>query len=62
MGNSNGVKLAGAVAIAAVLWLLGGFVFGKVIGMVCVVLGIAVIGYTAGSIMNTPSPSTAAKK
>lgn len=62
MGNSNGSKLAGAVAIAVVLWLLGGFVFGKAIGMVCVVLGIAVIGYAAGSIMNSPTPSTAGKK
>ena len=62
MKSSTCGKLAVPVAIAVVLWLLGGFVFNKEIGMVCVVLGIAVIGYAAGSIMNSPTPSAAGKK
>lgn len=56
MENSVCGKLIVPVIIAAVLWLLGGFVFGKEIGMICVILGIAIVGYAAGSLMNSPEP------
>lgn len=51
-------KLIVPVIIAAVLWLLGGFVFGKEVGMICVILGIAIVGYAAGSLMNSPGPTS----
>lgn len=58
MGNSKGSKLVVAIAIAVALWLLGGFVFGKAVGMICVILGIGIIGLAAGNIMNSPSPTS----
>lgn len=46
-----------SVIIAVVLWLLGGFVFGHALGMICVFLSIVVVGLAAGNLMNTPEPS-----
>lgn len=46
-----------AVFTAVVLWLLGGFVFGHALGIVCVFLSIIVVGMAAGNLMNTPEPS-----
>jgi hypothetical protein len=46
-----------AVFIAVVLWLLGGFVFGHALGIVCVFTSIVVVGWAAGNLMNTPEPS-----
>jgi hypothetical protein len=46
-----------SVIIAVVLWLLGGFVFGHALGIVCVFLSITIVGWAAGNLMNTPSPS-----
>jgi O-antigen ligase len=46
-----------AVIAAAILWLLGGFVFGKAVGMICVIIGIAIVGLAAGNIMNSPEPA-----
>jgi len=46
-----------AVIISAILWLLGGFVFGKVVGMIFVIIGIALVGWAAGNIMNSPEPA-----
>lgn len=43
-----------AVLAAMVLWLLGGLVFSKEVGMVCVILGIAIVGVAGGSVMNSP--------
>lgn len=45
-----------SIIVAAVLWLVGGFVFGKAVGMVCVIIGIAIVGLAAGNIMNSPEP------
>jgi uncharacterized membrane protein YdjX (TVP38/TMEM64 family) len=44
------------IIAAAVLWLIGGFVFGRAVGMVCVIIGITIVGLAAGNVMNTPSP------
>jgi ABC-type protease/lipase transport system fused ATPase/permease subunit len=46
-----------AVFTAVVLWLLGGFVFGHALGMICVFASIVVVGLAAGNLMNTPEPS-----
>jgi len=45
-----------AIIAAIVLWLIGGFVFGKVVGMICVIIGIAIVGLAAGNVMNSPEP------
>lgn len=39
---------------AAILWLAGGFWLGKELGMMCVVIGIALVGWACGVFMNTP--------
>jgi hypothetical protein len=46
------------IIVAAVLWLVGGFVFGKAVGMVCVIIGITIVGLAAGNIMNSPEPDS----
>lgn len=46
-----------SVIIAVILWLLGGFVFGHALGMICVFLSIVVVGWSAGNLMDTPEPS-----
>lgn len=43
-----------AVAAAMVLWLLGGLVLSKELGMICVILGITIVGLAGGSVMNSP--------
>ena len=40
---------------AAILWLVGGFWLGKELGMMCVVIGIALVGWACGVFMNTPA-------
>jgi O-antigen ligase len=54
--NSKTRTLVIAIIAAVVLWLLGGFVFGKSIGMVFVIIGIGIVGLAAGNIMNSPEP------
>jgi O-antigen ligase len=56
--NSKIRTLVLAVIAAAILWLLGGFVFGKVVGMIFVIIGITLVGLAAGNIMNSPEPAT----
>jgi hypothetical protein len=46
-----------SVIMAAILWLLGGFVFGHTLGIICVFLSIVVVGMAAGNFMNTPEPT-----
>jgi hypothetical protein len=46
-----------SVVIAAVLWLLGGFVVGHTLGMIFVFLSIVVVGLAAGNLMDTPEPT-----
>lgn len=45
-----------SVIAAIALWLIGGFVFGKAVGMICVLIGITIVGLAAGNIMNSPAP------
>jgi uncharacterized membrane protein YdjX (TVP38/TMEM64 family) len=44
------------IIAAIVLWLIGGFVFGKAVGMACVLIGITIVGLAAGNVMNSPAP------
>ncbi|MGA7595204.1 MAG: hypothetical protein WCA64_08405 [Gallionella sp.] len=48
-----------SVIISVILWLIGGFAFGHtqfshVFGIVCVFVSIALVGYAAGNLMDTP--------
>jgi hypothetical protein len=45
-----------AVAVAIVLWLLGGLVVNNVLGIIMVMIGIVIVGLAGGNIMNTPEP------
>lgn len=45
-----------AIIAAVVLWLLGGFVVGKSVGMAFVIIGISLVGLAAGNIMNSSEP------
>lgn len=55
MENSNCKQLVLPFIVAAALWLIGGFFLSKELGMVCVILGIAIAGWAAGSVMNSPA-------
>jgi len=46
-----------SVAVAIVLWVLGGFVVGHSLGIICVFLSIVVVGLAAGNLMDTPEPT-----
>lgn len=54
--NSKINTLIMTIIAAVVLWLIGGFVFGKAVGMVCVLIGITIVGLAAGNVMNSPAP------
>ncbi len=54
--NAKLNTLVMSIIAAIVLWLIGGFVFGKAVGMVCVLIGITLVGLAAGNVMNSPSP------
>ncbi len=54
--NSKMGLLVMSVIASIVLWLIGGFVFGKAVGMVCVLIGITLVGLAAGNVMNSPAP------
>ncbi len=54
--NSKMRTLVIALIAAMVLWIVGGFVFGKAVGMICVIIGIAIVGLAAGNVMNSPDP------
>lgn len=45
-----------AIILSIALWLIGGFVMGKAGGMICVIIGVIVVGLAAGNIMNSPEP------
>lgn len=53
--NSKMSTLVMSIIAAATLWLIGGFVFGKAVGMICVIIGITIVGLAAGNCMNTPA-------
>jgi hypothetical protein len=46
-----------AIILSIALWLVGGFVLGKAVGMICVLIGITVVGLAAGNMMNSPEPN-----
>jgi hypothetical protein len=50
-----------SVAIAVVLWILGGFVVNNTLGVVFVVLGITLVGWAGGNVMNSPEPDHKSK-
>lgn len=52
--DSKARTLILAVAVSVVLWLLGGFVFSHTFGIICIFVSIAIIGWAAGDLMNTP--------
>ena len=54
--NSKMSMLVMSVIASTVLWLIGGFVFGKTVGMICVLIGITLVGLAAGNVMNSPAP------
>ncbi len=54
--NSKINTLIMSIIAAIVLWLIGGFVFGKAVGMICVLIGITLVGLAAGNVMNSPAP------
>lgn len=54
--NSKTNSLIMTIIAAVVLWLIGGFVFGKAVGMACVLIGITLVGLAAGNVMNSPAP------
>jgi hypothetical protein len=47
-----------SVVVAVILMLLGGFVVGHALGIICVFLSITVVGLAAGSLMDTPEPDS----
>jgi hypothetical protein len=50
------------IIISVILWLLGGFVFNHVLGIICVFLSIVILGLATGSLMDTPCPTSSDKK
>jgi membrane protein required for beta-lactamase induction len=57
MMDSKSRKLVLASIVAAILWLLGGLVFNMAVGMMCVLIGVFIVGWAAGDIMDSPSPT-----
>ena len=55
MDTKSNLLILASIA-AAVLWLLGGLVFNKAVGMLCVLIGVFIVGWAAGNIMDSPSP------
>jgi len=55
--DSKSRTLVLAAIAAAVLWLLGGLVFNMAVGMICVLVGVGMVGWAAGNMMDTPSPT-----
>lgn len=55
MNSKIGLLLI-SIVVAIVLWLIGGFVVGKWLGMVCVFIGITIVSLAAGNIMDSPEP------
>ncbi len=61
MMDSKSRTLVLAVIAAAILWLLGGLVFNMAVGMICVLIGVGIVGWAAGNVMDTPAPSSQQK-
>lgn len=50
-----------SIIVAVILWLLGGFVLGHVLGIICVFLSIVIVGLATGNMMDTPEPTSGKK-
>lgn len=50
-----------SIIAAMLLWLLGGFLVNKFLGMFLVMLGITLVGMAAGNVMNSDCPSSEKK-
>jgi hypothetical protein len=57
MMDSKSRTLILASIAAAILWLLGGLVFNMAVGMMCVLIGVFIVGWAAGDIMDSPAPT-----
>lgn len=55
------LRLVLACVAAAILWLLGGLVFNMAVGMMCVLIGVFIVGWAAGDIMDSTLPSSEQK-
>jgi hypothetical protein len=54
--NSKVGLLTLSIMAAAVLFLIGGFAFGKSVGIICVWVSILIVGLAGGNLMNSPGP------
>ena len=55
--NKVGV-LVGAVILSVIFWLVCGLVFKASFGgMICVIIGITIVGLAVGNLMDTPCPN-----
>lgn len=55
--------LVGSIILCVIFWLVGGFVFkASFAGMICVIIGIAIVGLAVGNFMNSPCPSEETSK
>jgi hypothetical protein len=60
--NKVGVLVV-AVILCVIFWLVGGAVFKATFGgMICVIIGIALVGLAVGNLMDTPCPSQTPRK
>ena len=60
--NSKAGQVVIATLIAMVCWYIGGFVLGKGVGMILVMIGITIVGLAIGNLMDSPEPSQERKK
>ena len=51
-----------SIFVAVILWLLGGFVVGHELGIICVFLSILIVGLALGNMMDTPCTTSGHKK
>jgi hypothetical protein len=58
MEKSNCKKMVPALLVAIALFLAGGFLLSKELGMICVIFGIAIAGWGAGTVMNSETPAS----
>lgn len=55
--NSKTSLLVMAIILAIALWLVGGLLVSKWLGMIFVIIGITIVSLAAGNVMNSPPPS-----
>jgi len=62
MFDNKVAVLVVAVIVCVLFWLVGGFVFGaSFAGMICVIIGITIVGLAIGHLMNSPCPTDQVK-